>query len=221
MRLSVQRLKSIAIAVVVTSAVSGGYAGGALAQEEDEEAFESKVMRALLGTPRGDIEYRERSPLVIPPARDLPPPEASTGPGALANPAWPKDPDVAKRTKSASAPAVDAERESGRRLTPDEMRRGAVPASRRDKPVVSPTDNESARPMMPSEYNPDGKFIPLFNMFGAKQKAETFTEEPTRSRMTQPPPGYRTPSPTQPYAPPKEEGWFKMPSVFDRGTQSR
>jgi hypothetical protein len=218
MRLSVQRLKSIAIAVAVSAAVFSGQLGGALAQEEDEEAFESKVMRALLGTPRGDIEYRERSPLVIPPARDLPPPEASTGPGPLANPAWPKDPDVAKRTKSAAAPAIDAERESGRRLTPDEMRRGTVSASRRDKPVVSPSDNESGRPMLPSEYNPEGKFTSLFNMFGAKPKPETFAEEPTRSRMTQPPPGYRTPSPTQPYAPPKEESWFKMPSVFDRGT---
>ena len=192
-----------------------GFCGPVLAQEEDDEAFEQKVMRAILGNARGDIEYRERSPLVIPPARDLPPPES--GASVAANPAWPKDPDVAKGARSAGR-SVDPER-SARPLSPDELKRGTVARSR-DKPAVSLSDNESARALRPSEYNQPGKGKSLFGMFGAKQEAQAFVEEPTRTRMTQPPTGYQTPSASQPYAPPKEEGWFKIPSVFDRGTSS-
>ena len=40
-----------------------------------------------------NINYQERAPLVIPPSRNLPPPERTDA--AIANnPAWPKDPDV-------------------------------------------------------------------------------------------------------------------------------
>ena len=40
---------------------------------------------------RYEINYSERSPLVVPPNRDLPPPVTATAPPA---PDWPKDPDV-------------------------------------------------------------------------------------------------------------------------------
>ena len=208
-----KRVRNGAVATGLGAMALAGFCGPVLAQEEADEPFEQKVMRAILGNARGDIDYRERSPLVIPPARDLPPPEAGAS-AAAANPAWPKDADAAKNTRSGGR-MMDPE-QSARPLSPAEIKRGTVARSR-DKPVVSPSDNESARALRPEEYEQRGKGKSLFSLFGAKPAAEAFVEEPTRTRMTQPPSGYQTPSATQPYAPPKTEGWFKLPSVFDRG----
>src|SRR5262245_44957969 len=76
------------------------------AQDDEEEKttfwnFDKKVMNQVMrglglrnGNENNQIEYRERSPLVIPPSRDLPQPqEASAG----RTPAWPADPDVKRR----------------------------------------------------------------------------------------------------------------------------
>jgi hypothetical protein len=51
---------------------------------------------------------------------------------------------------------------------------------------------------------------------GLQEKA-TFTGEPTRGSLTQPPPGYQTPSPNQPYAAGADRGGgWKIPSLLDR-----
>src|SRR5207249_3598309 len=67
------------------------------------------------------IEYRERSPLVIPPSRNLPPPEQA---GAGRTAAWPVDPDV-KRKQEAAAKRKDRKGYDpdyeGRNLTPSEL----------------------------------------------------------------------------------------------------
>ena len=47
------------------------------------------------------IEYRERSPLVVPPKLDLPPPAAASAEVKAAN--WPKDPDEARRKAAIAA----------------------------------------------------------------------------------------------------------------------
>ena len=211
-----QRVRNSTVAIGLAAMTLAAAGLPALAQEEeDNEPFEQKVMRTLLGNPRGDIEYRERSPLVIPPGRDLPRPEA--GAAVNANPAWPRDADAAKNTRNALRSSADPEK-SARPLSQDEIRRGTIARSRdADRPRASLSDNETGRPLLPSEYNRDGKAKPLFGMFSAKPEQETFVEEPTRTRMTQPPSGYQTPSASQPYAPPKGQSWFKLPSVFDRG----
>src|SRR5262245_41874294 len=63
--------------------------------EEDDKTFEEKIiegiMRGIGGTNmenRG-IEYRERSPLVVPPKIDLPPPGSVNAEAKAPN--WPKD----------------------------------------------------------------------------------------------------------------------------------
>src|SRR4029077_1124169 len=66
------------------------------AQDDDEDTFEQKIIKNILGgmgvdVGRPGIDYRERSPLVIPPTRDLPPPQAAGT--ATHNPAWPKEAD--------------------------------------------------------------------------------------------------------------------------------
>src|ERR1043166_556195 len=71
--------------------VSGTFAAHAQ-QAEEEDTFEQRIIKNFLGgmgvdVGRPGIDYRERSPLVVPPSRDLPPPEAAA---ASRTPAWPK-----------------------------------------------------------------------------------------------------------------------------------
>src|ERR1700761_6207365 len=83
---------------------------------DDDRSFTEKVSDGFYGMIRGTnmdnrgIDYRERSPLVVPPTLDLPPPSASSGDAQqIAN--WPKDPDERQRkaviaAKKKNAPAV-------------------------------------------------------------------------------------------------------------------
>ena len=201
--------------LLTVAAVSPAYA-------EDDESFEASIFRNLLGggSSRPDINYRERSPLVIPPARDLPSPETRTVERA---PAWPRDPDVQRRREAAKGgggPVTDPFEEAARPLSPSEMRRGTTRGrSTNNEPVRTLSDAEMGRPLRPSEL---GQTQSLFGMFGrsVNEPSETFAGEPSRSRMTEPPTGYRTPSPNQPYAAPKDSGsWFKAFNILDWGTQ--
>src|ERR1700716_1205192 len=77
-------------------------AGAARAQDdEDDKTFEEKVIEGIMAGLGGTnmenrgIEYRERSPLVVPPKIDLPPPAAASN--EVKDPNWPKDPDEARR----------------------------------------------------------------------------------------------------------------------------
>jgi hypothetical protein len=215
----------ISTLALLTLGVAGPLAAGhpAYAQDDDDEApFEQRLLRGLLGGNSGPaIDYRERSPLVIPPARELPPPD--TAANAERSPAWPNDPD-AKRAKQAAAksrgPEIDAYRESGRNLRPDELRTGAVRgAGRSSEPARTLSDNEMSRPLRPSEMGDNKSVFGLFGKVTENEPTQTFAGEPTRTRLTEPPTGYRTPSAAQPYTPPKDSGtsWFKLPDVFDRG----
>ena len=76
-------------------------------EDDDDKTFEEKIiegiMRGIGGTNmenRG-IEYRERSPLVVPPKIDLPPPQEATVQKTAPN--WPKDPDEQRRKAAISA----------------------------------------------------------------------------------------------------------------------
>src|SRR6267142_2715698 len=104
-------------------------AGGARAQDDDEDdkTFEEKIIEGLMkgigGTnmENGGIDYRERSPLVVPPKLDLPPP-ASTSADVKA-PNWPKDPDEARRKAAIAARKKENKdpREAARTLLPSEL----------------------------------------------------------------------------------------------------
>ena len=143
------------------------------------------------------IEYRERAPLVVPPSRDLPPPQ---DPGSVAdNPAWPKDPDVQQRKSAAKKPTrigSEAMEADARPLSRTELDKGRIPAGT-GQTKAAPTPEESARPMRPAELKSKSIFSGMFS-FG-KNETTTFTEEPARESLTAPPSGYQTPSPNQPY----------------------
>src|SRR5262252_7167755 len=69
--------------------------------EEDDKTFEEKIIEGVMkgigatNMENSGIDYRERSPLVVPPKLDLPPPAAAAT--DVKAPNWPKDPDEARR----------------------------------------------------------------------------------------------------------------------------
>jgi hypothetical protein len=181
-------------------------AGAARAQDDDEDdkTFEEKIIEGIMAGIGGTnmenkgIDYRERSPLVVPPKIDLPPP-ASTSADVKA-PNWPKDPDV-QRQKAAAAARKKANKdpiEAARILTPSELAAGkTAAASRTNNDPVQPGNSFNNPILSPSQLGYTGGFSGLFG--GNKTETAPFKGEPTRESLTQPPPGYQTPSPNFAY----------------------
>jgi hypothetical protein len=129
----------------------------------DENAWNRMLTRLGLRKPAGseaEIDYTERSPLVVPRTRELPPPGTlSDAPAAD----WP----------------VDARKPRKRTV---------------NKPGVVPdTAVQTANPPWQKKpwYNPMGWFT--------REEYASFPGEPVRQNLTDPPAGYRVPSPEQPY----------------------
>jgi hypothetical protein len=182
-------------------------AGAARAGDDDEDndkTFEEKIIEGIMAGVGGTnmenrgIEYRERSPLVVPPKIDLPPPEIVSKEVKDAN--WPKDPDEARR-KAAIAARKKAKPdpiEASRILTPSELNaaRTAAPARTGNDPV-QPGNSFNNPILSPSQLGYNGGFSGLFG--GSKTETAPFKGEPTRESLTQPPAGYQTPSPNFAY----------------------
>jgi hypothetical protein len=201
----------------VSRAAIGGLLGAALLAAgaparaaDDGVPLDTKIIRGIMeslglredGT---SIDYSERAPLVIPPSHTLPPPERSDA-ALVNNPAWPVDPDV-KRAKQEAAQARKANmnpdatiQAEARPLRPDQIAPGPKPRSKRiGDDGYRPSPNGSSDPLSPSEL---GTKSGLFSkMFGKDEPdSASFTREPPRTALTEPPSGYQTPSPDQPYA---------------------
>ncbi|MGO8924443.1 MAG: hypothetical protein ACLQF4_16075, partial [Xanthobacteraceae bacterium] len=183
-----------ALAVGMTcAAVSTAQAGDY--DDPSGTSFSSKVLKAI-GLPDPDhpeyeINYSERSPLVVPPNRNLPAPIATDKPPA---PNWPQDPDLkkhqaAKAEKSIVRPNGDPVMDEGQPLQPDRL--------------IPPGSRSSAASSSPGIEPKQGKGILTFDWF-RKEEYGTFTGEPPRASLTDPPPGYQTPSPDQPYGIPPD-----------------
>jgi hypothetical protein len=205
------RLAYAAGAVALTALVV--CAGGSARAGDDDVSSSTSIYDRLLqviGVDGGgaNIQYGERSPLVVPPTRDLPPPQADAPPPVAD---WPHDPDIARRTqakaKEKPKPHPDYVIESSRPLRPDELRGSGAPGA---GTATASADNEAARPK---------KSIFDFSFFH-KEEYATFTGEPSRTSLTDPPPGYQTPSPDQPYGIGPEQKKYKVPTVADRATPS-
>jgi len=175
--------------------------------DDDNPSFDTKLLRGLmdqLGLQRDGpgINYDERPPLVIPSNNQLLPPEQSNAVIAH-NPAWPVDPDVqrAKQEKEARKNRLNAQEtllRDQRPLRPDEMTPGAKPGASprvRSSDGVAPdvTDNR----LSPSQLGSKSVFGSMFSK--DEPTVDRFTGEPARTALTEPPPGYQTPSPDQPY----------------------
>lgn len=178
-------------------------------EDDDDDAADIKFLRKVLsgiglqGPGQQGIDYRERSPLVLPPSTELPPPAGEAAPNA-AN--WPTDQD-AQRRKEARAlrkkqNAVNTPDIQGRPLRPNEMMPGAE-TREGQRALARGPDKSVGSAVPPERLTPEqlGYKGGLFgNLFG-KGETETakFSSEPTRSSLTDPPVGYRTPSAAQPY----------------------
>src|SRR6195952_557086 len=170
--------------------------------DEDDSTFEEKIIKQIMtglgGTNMENtgIEYRERSPLVIPPRNDLPPPAAAAETPA-AN--WPKDPDIQKRRAAKEARKKDNKdpREASRILTPSELAKGTTAPARRQAETNMPGDPGATAILSPSQLGWEGGVKGMFG--GSKTETAPFKGEPTRETLTMPPPGYQTPSPNFAY----------------------
>jgi hypothetical protein len=194
MKLAQFAFGAAAVALVAFGQVSAARAGDD--ELSSQESFSDKFWRTLgvknPTTTEYEINYSERSPLVVPPNRNLPSPVVNATPA----PNWPKDPDVAKRRakKDDDKPVIrqyDAAREADRALLPDELNN----VSRDPRTVSAPGTPEQSEPVNKPKRN-------LFDFSWLnpnKQEVTTFTGEPPRVSLTDPPPGYLTPSPDQPY----------------------
>ena len=142
-------LRFAAIALGIGLVMAAGPVRAGDDEDEDDKTFEEKIiegiMRGIGGTNmenRG-IEYRERSPLVVPPKLDLPPPAATAA--EVKAPNWPKDPDEQRRKAAVAARKKENKdpREAARILTPAELAVGKTAApSRKDNDPVQPGDLE-------------------------------------------------------------------------------
>ena len=164
------------------------------------------------------IDYNERAPLVVPPSLTaLPPPEDAVAAGA---PNWPTDPDDVQASEEAELERQAArdrrKHEKNPRLSLEEMRKG-----RRANSEANNYEALGARrdPKLSREEMKLGtKTKEQKEQEQAQQQA--FVAEPPRKRLSDPPAGYRTPSPNAPYAEPgkdpkKKPGWFSKLNPFD------
>ena len=218
--------------------------------QQDDRSFTERFVDSFKSTIRGTnmdnrgIDYRERSPLVVPPKLDLPPPAASTEGVKVAN--WPKDPDerqrkaiIAAKKKNAPPPArVQVPSEvSAAGAAPGAVAASAGPARPINiaPPPEDPPVPGTTRPAYANDRNGTAKTDPVYDqpgnvfsggvstivpsslsdtfgldrLFGGKKADPAATaggpgapgSEQTREALTQPPPGYQTPSANYPYAP--------------------
>jgi hypothetical protein len=198
----------------------GCSAQGARAEDEETELPDVKILRHILqglGLRRdgSGIDYSERPPLVLPPSRELPQPKPGTAAKAAG---WPDDPDIKRARQDREAQRkrrTYVEGEDDRPLRPDEFPRAPPPGRDDGRPRKSA--EESAQPSSLAELG-SKSFFSWNSLWGSKEEYSTFAGEPPRESLIEPPKGYRTPSPNQPYGVGKEK-W--VPTPTDRHVEPR
>ncbi len=209
---SLRTLSRAALGCVLGVTLLAATAPARAADGDDKNVpIDTKIMRGImngLGLRKDGegITYEERAPLVIPPSRALPPPE-NPGAAVANNPAWPIDPDV-KRAKEEAAQernvihGAQAQWEHDMSvLRPNDMTPGPKPrnARRAANPGSSQADSSDyGKILSPSQLGYKGGLFGIFRS-DKDENVGSFTGEPPRTALTEPPPGYQTPSPDQPY----------------------
>lgn len=204
-------------ALLCVALLTVGMANSARADDDEEDvAFDTKILRQILvslGLRKGgsDIDYRERSPLVVPPSRNLPTPAHRLATDKIA--AWPADQDVKRRREAKTSSKNDRQSVNWDAVTrplPPGALRGTGKGTQ-ESPVNK--DVESQGPMKPSELGYKGGLFSSLLGGAPKEEYKTFTGEAPRTSLIEPPSGYRTPSPYQPYGVGREK-W--VAPVIDR-----
>jgi hypothetical protein len=209
--------RAVLAAGIVCAATAAARAGDDDTQSSGG-SFYDKFLQVIGVSGGPDINYGERSPLVVPPTKDLPPPSAAAAPAV---PDWPKDPDVNRRAKAKVKekphPHPDYASDDARPLRPSELN---VPGANTAGRGSAPTPGASSNADYPErDYTPPKKSV--FDLFNtSKQQYATFTGEPARTSLTDPPAGYMTPSADQPYGIGPDQKRYKIPTVADRAELS-
>jgi hypothetical protein len=187
---------------------------------EDEEPFDQKIISNVLGTfglrsKDAEIDYKERSPLVLPPRVELPPPE--TNPASTAR-NWPVDPDVKRRKNESRRAAFGRDYESeSMPIRPSDLNVGEA---QRGRGPASPQSGHAGELQSPNQLGYKGGILGSL-WGGGEDKPVQFKEEPPRATLTEPPAGYQTPSPNQPYSAKSKGVLPGVPSWLDFGTDQR
>jgi hypothetical protein len=219
------RLAVVPLTVGLVMTASAARAG------DDDRTFSEKISDSFFGAIRGTnmdnrgIDYRERSPLVVPPTLDLPPPAAPTGEAQIAN--WPKDPDerqrkavIAAKKKNAPPPGrVLVSTAGGTAVQAAQPINIAPPVDAPPAQVPDTVRRETNNPNGTGHTDPvydqagdlfNGGFaksigvsdsLGIGSLFGNKGESAPIPPgtEPARQALTQPPVGYQTPSPNYVY----------------------
>jgi hypothetical protein len=225
------RRHALATSFAAMLIVAGGI-GHALAEDDEDELPDTKFFKSLMhglglkkdGDLKSGINYQERPPLVVPPSRDLPPPQ--TADAVRGNALWPKDQDEQRRREAAAKGSKSTKpfvwEDLGAQMSPTELRKGASTAKDDALSRRAPKDVEAYNQQSkPSELGyVGGLFGNMTNFFSGNNKAETatFEAEPPRASLTDPPSGYRSPSPAQPYGVGADKSKSKAITPEDRVT---
>jgi len=228
-------------ALLACTYVSAAHAGDGDSDVQGEESFTDKFMRTLgwknPGETEYEINYSERSPLVVPPNRNLPPPVTN----AVTAPNWPKDPD--ERARKA---VIAAKKKAAPPVARVQVTAAGAPQAINIAPPVTPEQTPipgTTRPAYANEQNGTARTDPIYdkpgdlftggaadladsigigNLFGGSTKTVQVDPgtEPARQALTQPPVGYQTPSANYAYGEQKK-GWLDGTSNPDKNPQSQ
>jgi hypothetical protein len=171
--------------VLALIGLTGIAPGVARAADSAESGLLGSMLKTLGIGGENQIEYRERPPLVVPPTRDLPPPQTAA---TARDPNWPVDPKSAQPQKKGNQV-----RDLDRITVPQRPVEPGVAAS--GAPAGSPDTTAAIPPSPPAASG--GLFGNLFS--SSARPSGPVMAAPTRKSLTEPPPDYESPSPSQPY----------------------
>jgi hypothetical protein len=176
-------MRALRLAVVPLGIALVMTAGAARAGDDqpDDRSFTERFVDGFKSTIRGTtmdnrgIDYRERSPLVVPPKLDLPPPAASTDDVKIAN--WPKDPDERQRKAVIAAKKKNAPPVARVQVPTEVAATGATPAAVAAGParpinIAPPAEDPPApipgttRPAYANDSNGTARIDPVYDQPG-------------------------------------------------------
>jgi hypothetical protein len=209
------------LAVTIGTAMVIGCAGSfARAADDDDDLIDTRIFRNImtgLGLRKDEgtgIEYRERSPLVLPTSKELPRPESDAAAKKAAG--WPDDPDLKRVRQRKEAERKRKSYEEGvddKPLLPSQYGINAPSTGSKAGEAPGVSAEKSEAPSTNAELGSKGITGMLKGFWQPKEEYTPFTGEPARTSLTEPPAGYRTPSPTQPYGVGKE---IRIPAAVDK-----